>query len=119
MAYPWDLAVPVQAVTHNNKTNDKYAHLGPISYTRNTWRGRKGPLQQAQNLYLGFHVKKSAMMELARRMILAESLGGLPRNCDEDSLVSKEKYFYKSGKAPDRTRNYSKGQKNKPYLDLS
>lgn len=106
LKYPWEITYPIQPV--RTQSVDPFAHLGPIGYTRNTWRTRGGPYQQAQNLLLGFHVKASGMKELARRMILAESIGGLPRDIDKDSLVSKEKYFYHSGKAPDRTRNRTK-----------
>lgn len=104
--YPEEITYPTQP--RESKTEDPFQHLGPIGYTRNTWRSRGGPYQQAQNLFLGFHVKSSAMKELARRMILAESIGGLPRDIDEDSLVSNEKYFFHSGQAPDRTRNLEK-----------
>ena len=117
ISYPQELATPKAKI--KRKRGDPYAHLGPIGYTRNTWRSRGGPLQQAQNLFLGFHVKKSARLELARRLILAESLGGLPRNCDADSLVSKQDYFYKSGEAPDRTHNLEIHEANKPSFDVS
>lgn len=118
ISYPEELSIPREQ-KKRKVGDDPYKHLGPIGYVRNTWRSQGGPLQQAQNLFLGCHVKKTALSELARRMILAESLGGLPRNCDEDSLVSKEGYFYKKGKAPDRTRNMEIHEENKPVFDVS
>jgi len=116
LKYPEELAFPTQK--KERTTQDPFQHLGPIGYTRNTWRSKGGSFQKAQNTYLGFHVKESAKKELARRLVLAESLGGLPRDIDKDSLVSDEKYFFKKGKAPDRTKNMEKHEKNKPMFSL-
>lgn len=118
--YPEELAAP-RRKKKKKRGEDPYKHLGPIGYTRNTWMHapKSSEFKSAQNLLLGFHVKKSAMLELARRMILAESLGGLPRDCDNDSLVSTEKFFYKKGKAPDRTHNMEIHEANRPIFDVS
>lgn len=112
VSYPFDLTVPAKSRRYS--TVDPYEHLGPIGYTTNTWRNKEGPLKIYTNLYLGFSMKPSARREDARRLILAESIGGLQKNIDEDSYVSKAQYHYLDNKGPDRTQNMVKHRRKNP-----
>ena len=83
MSYPEELRYDY---TPSRRNKDDFSHLGPIGYTSNTWRSRDDGIKDIQNLMVGFHIKKSIMLEMTRRMILAESKGGLPKDIDKDSL---------------------------------
>lgn len=87
LKFPRQLLVPLEKQEKTGKDDDPFSFLGPIGYTMNSFRGRKDRLWKIHNLYSGGHVKKTVMLELARRLILAESLGGLPSDIDDDSLV--------------------------------
>ena len=112
--YPIELAVPTYAKTYT--TSDPYKHLGPIGYTTNTWRTKEGPLKIYTNLYMGFSRKKSGNREEARRIILAESKGGLPRDIDADSVVSKAAGYFFDGVGPDRTQNMKIHRRRNPVV---
>lgn len=116
LSFPEEISYPRKV--KEKKRDQKYAHLGPIGYTRNIWRAADGDLKKVQNIWLGWHAKKTVMYELARRLVLAESLGGLPRDIDRDSLVSTQTGYYDKGRAPDRTKNRERYESKKGYFDI-
>ena len=90
--YPDNMRVPVERPIKTSA--DPWSYLGPIGYTGNTWRARKGELNTLLNIHMGFHVKKTVIKELARRLVLTESKGGLPEDIDDDSFASTAEAYY-------------------------
>lgn len=100
--YPTEYLHPVK-LPHRNPS-DPYAYLGKIRYTGNSWTA-KGPTKDIRNLLFGNHMSHTYMAEMARRMVMAESPGGLPSDIDADSLAGKKTLWYEDGEGPDRTQN--------------
>jgi len=100
--YPDEYLLPVTFPPRN--PDDPFAYLGPIRYTGNSWTSR-GTTKDLNNLLMGNHMNKTCRFEEARRLVLAESPGGLPPDIDNDQLTGTRQAYYEDNQGPDRTKN--------------
>lgn len=100
--YPQDFLRPFKKQVRS--LTDPFGYLGPILYTSNTFIN-KGKSKDNNNLLMGNHMSKTHVFENARRLILAESPGGLPNDIDDDQIQQTAEAYYFDHVGPDRTQN--------------
>lgn len=88
--YPEQLNEPT--TPQHRRSNDPYAHLGRIGYTRNTYQFR-GATASDNNIYGSQHMKKTAWLEEMRRKILAEE-HGISADVDKANISGTASAYY-------------------------
>lgn len=87
--YPRELLKPVRLKVYNQE--NPWAHLGKISYTRNTYQFH-GPTADDHNAFGSNHMKKTFWFEEMRRRIIAEKSGISPE-VDKSSLAGRGELY--------------------------
>lgn len=88
--YPQRMRRPHKPVVY--MSDDPFAHLGKIGYTRNTYQF-KGEGREDNNIYGSNHMKKMLYWEEVRRRIVAEEIG-ISADIDETSIAKETSLYY-------------------------